>query len=674
MLFSSLAGSQSQIFNEACDDPNGQTLVTSVCFQVFTTIDSSPYSAYTVGKGFVLGASSPVEEGHRLVNTAATTETTKSRIGRTELLDSLAQVLACFSSISNEQILPKITALLVSHFRAARAELWLWDETSASIYLTHHSGKPAGHRRDYIASENGVLGKVAEARKDIENIVLSTFGGEDQEFAQRTGLTHISAYPLLTGHKVLLGVIAIYSEGPATAELLGFWHTYAEICGIKIPDVLVVQEQQKQITQLSLLYEATRLLNSTLDLPELLELILRIARQEVHAERGSVFLVDAQERQLWSIVASGLEQEEIRVPFGKGIAGHVAETGEIVNVEDAYELEFFEKSFDQKFNYRTRSLLCMPIRHRAGRIVGVIQLLNKTTAPRFEKRDEDFLSRLSGHMAMALENARLYRETVERQQIEKELFLARGIQQMLLPNALPVVPGYEMAVANEFCSEVGGDYYDFFNVGPKSLLLVVADIERKGLSAALIMSNLQATLRALIMHRHSFETLTESLNAMIYSDLKSGTNLSCFLGMVDTERNGLQFINAGHVPPILVSGEKGSYQLLQNGGIVIGLFPRAEYNRSSVELHPGDVLVCCTDGVLEARNDDGEEYGASRLAQAAVQQRAKSAAEIAKCLIQEVNAWCNHIQADDKVLMVLKVVPESAPPSANRPQALPAQS
>ncbi len=597
------------------------------------------------------------------MNAPVILETEKSRIARQELLDSFAGVLTSFSSISNEEILLRIAALLVSHFQAARAELWLWDETSTSIYLTHHAGKPAERRRDYIASGSGVLGKVAEVRKNIENIVLSTFGGEDQEFAQRNGLTHISAYPLLTSRKALLGIIAVYSEGAASAELLGFWHTYAEMCGIKVPDVLVVQEQQKQITQLSLLFEATRMLNSTLDLPELLELILRIARQEVHADRGSVFLVDAAEKQLWSIVASGLGREEIRVPFGKGIAGRVAETGEIVNVEDAYELDFFERSFDQKFNYRTQSLLCMPIRHRAGRIVGVIQLLNKTTAPRFVKQDEDFLSKLSGHMAMALENARLYRETVEKQQLARERFLAHGIQQSLLPSALPVLPGYELAVADEFCSAVGGDYYDFFPLGPKSLLFVISDIEAKGLSAALIMSNLQATLRALIMHLHSIETLAESLNAMIYSDLKSGTNLSCFLGVVDTERHGLNFINAGHAPPILVSGEKGTYQLLQNGGTVIGLFPRAEYSRGSVQLHPGDVLVCCTDGVLGACNSEGQEYGAERLAQTVRQQREKSAEEIVKFVIAEVNAWSNHLQAqvDDKVLMVLKVAPDGVP-------------
>ncbi|HYN14475.1 MAG TPA: GAF domain-containing protein, partial [Terriglobales bacterium] len=166
------------------------------------------------------------------------------------------------------------------------------------------------------------------------------------------------------------------------------------------------EQAQKAITQLSRLFEATLLLNSTLDLAELLDRILQIARTECHADRGTVFLADSKKHELWSIVASGLDHQEIRVPYGRGVAGRVAETGEIINVEDAYTLEYFDRSFDQKFGYRTRSLLCLPIRHKTGEIVGVIQLLNQVHG-RFEREDEDFLTKLSAHMAMALENARL---------------------------------------------------------------------------------------------------------------------------------------------------------------------------------------------------------------------------------------------------------------------------
>jgi len=131
----------------------------------------------------------------------------------------------------------------------------------------------------------------------------------------------------------------------------------------------------------------------------------------------------------------------------------------------------------------------------------VLQLLNAQSGA-FSADDVAFLTKLSGHMAMALENARLHREIVEKQRLEKEMALARGIQRSLLPETPPIVPGYEIAVMNEPCFEVGGDYYDFLHLGPQTMLLVIADVEGKGVSSALVMSNLQATLRALVMHLH----------------------------------------------------------------------------------------------------------------------------------------------------------------------------
>jgi sigma-B regulation protein RsbU (phosphoserine phosphatase) len=415
------------------------------------------------------------------------------------------------------------------------------------------------------------------------------------------------------------------------------------------------EQAQKTITQLSRLFEATLLLNSTLDLAELLDRILQIACTESGAERGTVFLADSRRRELWSIVASGLDHQEIRVPFGRGVAGRVAQTGELINVEDAYTLDYFDRSFDQKFGYRTRSLLCMPIRHKTGEIVGVIQLLNQVHG-RFVREDEDFLTKLSAHMAMALENARLHREVVEKQRLEREVALATEIQRSLLPDAPPVVPGYDIAVVNQMCYEVGGDYYDFLSLGPQSLLLVVADVEGKGVSSAMVMSNLQATLRALVMHLHSLEVLTLSLNEMIYNDTRSKKFLSIFLGLVDTRRNGLHYINGGHVPPILIDGKTGEYKLLEDGGTVIGLFPNAEYSRGSAKLNPGDILVCCTDGIVESMDPKDDEFGTERLAGSILKNRHKPAQEIVDSVLAEVDEFSRGgTHVDDKVLMVLKV-------------------
>ena len=548
----------------------------------------------------------------------------------------------------------RMLEILVSDFDAVRAELWLWDASSNSCYLTHADGQPAEHRLDYAALGSGAIGKIARNKTGIENIVLSTFGGDDQEFARRTGLTYIAGYPLMSGEQ-LSGVLAIYSANDVAEDLLLWWRLYAEMGAARLNNVLAAQEKDKRINQLSLLFEATRLLNSTLDLAELLELILKIARTEVKADRGTVFLVDQKRKELWSIAASGLEHQEIRLPFGHGVAGHVAASGEVVNTDDAYTLPYFDPSFDQRFKYHTRSLLSLPIRHHSGEVVGVLQLLN-AQAGRFAADDIDFLTHLSGHMAMALENARLHRDSMEQQRLERELSLARSIQHRLLPESLPVVPGYDIAVLSDFCFDVAGDYYDFLNLGPQSLLIVIAEVEGKGVSSALVMANLQATLRALVMHLHSLEVLAFSLNEMLYKDTRAGKNLSIFLGLIDTRRNVLQYVNAGHVPPILLRGQSGEARLLEEGGTVIGLFPQSDYTRGTVKLEKDDVLVCCTDGILKISDDTDEKYGSQRLAEVIRVHRERKARGIVDAVLSEVSTYSTaSMNDDDKVLIVIKV-------------------
>src|SRR5215471_16320234 len=568
-------------------------------------------------------------------------------------VNAFAGAVAALSR-TGEDLTARALEILVRDFDAVCAELWLWDGSSGSCYLTHAAGQAAGHRRDFAEAGVGAVGKLALNKTSIENVVLSTFGGDDQEFAHRTGLSHISGYPLLSGDQ-LAGVLALYTRSEVPDDLLLWWRLYSEMSAAKLNNVLTSQEKDKRISQLSLLFDATRLLNSTLDLAELLELILKIARTEVRADRGTVFLVDQRRQELWSIAASGLEHQELRIPFGKGVAGTVAQAGQMVNTDDAYELDYFDRSSDQRLNYRTKSMLSLPIRHHSGEVVGVLQLVNAQSG-HFSGDDVEFLNKLSGHMAMALENARLHRDTMERHRQERELSLARSIRSRLLPDAPPVIPGYDLAVLSDFCYDMAGDYYDFLNLGPQSLLIVSAEVEGKGVSSALIMANLQATLRALIMHLHSLEVLAFSLNEMLYKDTRQGKNLSIFLGLLDTRRNVLHYVNAGHVPPMLVRGESGEVKLLEEGGTVIGLFPQADYARGSVKLEKGDVLVCSTDGIIDVADESKNKFGAARLAELARANRSHTAGEIVDAVLSEVATRSTaSMNDDDKVLIVMKV-------------------
>ncbi len=362
-----------------------------------------------------------------------------------------------------------------------------------------------------------------------------------------------------------------------------------------------------QVTHLAALVEASKILNSTLDLDHLLELILEVATRELGADRGTVYLLDKQIGELRARISQGLESKVLRVKVGQGISGKVAETGETVRIEDAYQDARFFQKFDTAYGYRTRSVLCMAIRNKTGEIIGVIQLLNKIKGT-FTLEDEVFLQALTVHIAIALENAKLHAAIVDQQRIRTELALARQIQQNLLPRPPERWHRYRIAALAESCFEVGGDFYDFLTVSPTTMAAVIADVSGKGISSALVMSTMQATLRAMLVGVHSFERLLEKMNDVIREYTGGRMFVTLFLALLDSESRKVHYINAGHNPPVLVRAD-GSCEQLAEGGTVLGLLPGVSFVRAHTEVKPGDVLVLYTDGLVEATNAADEMFG-----------------------------------------------------------------
>jgi len=407
-------------------------------------------------------------------------------------------------------------------------------------------------------------------------------------------------------------------------------------------------------SKLRFLMEATKALASTLDLGELLGRILEVAKSQAGAERGTLFLVDDKTEEIWSLIAHGIEQREIRLPLGRGIAGHVAKTGEILNIPDAYSDPRFDRDVDARTGYRTRSLLCLPIRNKRGKIIAALQLLNKQSGP-FAAEDIDFLLAISDHMALALENAQLHRALLEKERLEREMALARDIQRSLLPEKPPELPGFDIAVMNEPCYEVGGDYYDFLRLDASTLMVVIADVEGKGISSAMVMSNLQAMLRALAPSLHSLERLAESLNHMVLAGTRGGKYLTMFMGVIDIPGRAISYVNCGHVIPVVVRTEGEPVELTE-GGMVVGLIDNLKYERGRVKFQAGDVLILCTDGITEAMDREQEEYGSKRLVECVQGSISQSAAGVVNAVAADVSAYSREgTHLDDKVVIAIKV-------------------
>jgi sigma-B regulation protein RsbU (phosphoserine phosphatase) len=236
---------------------------------------------------------------------------------------------------------------------------------------------------------------------------------------------------------------------------------------------------------------------------------------------------------------------------------------------------------------------------------------------------------------------------------EQELERAREIQESLLPKDIPQLPGFEVATAWRPARMVGGDYFDVLRLGENRLGICIADVVGKGVSAALLMANVQATVRAFARDSESPAGVCSRVNSVLCGNIAAEKFVTFFYGVLDADKRTLQYCNAGHPAPILVSSD--SIQQLPAGGAVLGVFPTWEYRDAMIGLSAGDRLLMFTDGITEASGSDGREFGEENLAALAKANSASPARELNGRVLAQVSDFCNGQFQDDATLLVIAV-------------------
>ncbi len=236
---------------------------------------------------------------------------------------------------------------------------------------------------------------------------------------------------------------------------------------------------------------------------------------------------------------------------------------------------------------------------------------------------------------------------------ETELRAAHDIQTHLLPREIPQVKGFEVACAWQPAQSIGGDYFDVLALAPGEIGVCLADVSGKGIAAALLMANLQATVRAFAPGISGPGALCRKINEVLCGSIAPGKFVTLFYGAIDTATMTLRYENAGHVPPIVLRGD--SAITLTEGGTVLGLFPDAKYEERSFALQSGDCLLLMTDGVTEAANEGDEEFGAERVTASARAARNLGAHGIRTKILDDVTRFCNGNFHDDASLIVVTV-------------------
>jgi sigma-B regulation protein RsbU (phosphoserine phosphatase) len=291
-----------------------------------------------------------------------------------------------------------------------------------------------------------------------------------------------------------------------------------------------------------------------------------------------------------------------------------------------------------------------------GQNRGLILLGEKISREPYGPEDLEFLTSLSNLAIISLENARLFADAIERQKLEDELKIAREIQKGLLPTVIPAVPGIEIAATNISSKQVGGDYYDVLNIDDRRWVIAIGDVSGKGTPAALLMANLQATIRALVPLRLGLAELTSRVNNLMCQNTGGTKFVTFFWAVIDAEAMTISYVNAGHNHPYLLRAG-GDVERLEKGGMILGVLPTTiPYEQDVAHLEKGDVIVLFTDGVSEAMDARGVDYGEDRLEKLLRANRRLSPADLLDAISDDIRRHAGGApQSDDITMMVLRV-------------------
>lgn len=426
------------------------------------------------------------------------------------------------------------------------------------------------------------------------------------------------------------------------------------IAGLEGNLINAVQQSYK----LGMLLETTALLNSSLDIDEIIPELMESTTVITETKASLLMLVDEDTGELVVKAASGEISENIvdkRIPKSAGISAWAVENDSAIIAQDITKDDRFH-ALGEYIDNQTTSMIFAPIKIR-NKLIGVLAAYNRYDGSDFAESDVPIIESIARQAAIAFNTARLHSEALEKQRLEHELIFARKIQERFWPNELPNMDGIDVAAVSVPATQVGGDYYDFITLPEGQIGIAIGDIAGKDVSAALLMATTRSALR--VQAEENVRPLMDifyQLNNTIYRDTAPEKFLTLFYGILDFKNRQLRYINGAHNPPIIYNSSTQRTKLLDVGGTLVGMFPDTNYETDSVQLHSRDTLVMYTDGITEAFNLKGEMFSEERLHEIIRKSNGMNAHELLATIQYEVNNFSMGVpQQDDMTLVVVKV-------------------
>jgi sigma-B regulation protein RsbU (phosphoserine phosphatase) len=414
-----------------------------------------------------------------------------------------------------------------------------------------------------------------------------------------------------------------------------------------------INRLNRAVKELSILNDIAIAIGSAQNIESIFELVIKKSIKHMGVEQGAVMLLkDRRQGDTFTTIFRRGETTLNKLPLHLDVqlTGWMRTNNKPLLINNLKKDDRFYGLIDKS---EIESILAVPLSIK-GRMIGLISLFNKKNKSSFAEEDQRLLSIIASQSAQVIENARLAEEEKKLKEMEEELNLAYRIQTNLLPKESPVLEMYDIAGMSIPAKVVGGDYYDFIRIDENRLAFCIGDISGKGMAAALLMSNLQAMVHSQVAEFDSPAAALERFNHLILQSTPPEKFVTFFIGIIDLANNELRFSNAGHHYPIQITSD-GKITQLKINGIVLGILESQAFAEKTIKFNPEDLIVLYTDGVTEAANKNGEEFGIKRLTGAIVNSKNKSSEEIISGTLDSIKSFIGSApQADDITLVIIK--------------------
>lgn len=407
------------------------------------------------------------------------------------------------------------------------------------------------------------------------------------------------------------------------------------------------------VEELAILNDIATAITSTQSLEKIVALIVQRCIKHLKVEQGVVMLLDEQDTEKPFQTMIRKQDSSINIlpyRFDSQITGWMLKNKSPLLINDLKGDSRFK--FTDETNLPVKTLLSVPMSLK-GKMIGLLTLFNKKSEVGFTGDDQRLLSIIASQSAHVLEHARLLQKEQQLLKLEEEYRMAKEIQLNILPKQIPEISGYDIFALNIPAREVGGDYYDFIKIPGNKIALCLGDITGKGLPAAMLMANLQATLRGQALTQKNLSDNIKNSNLLLFNSTAENRFATLFYCELDFINHTITYCNAGHDAPISIFQNKISR--LTEGGLLLGSFDFAEFEQVSKLIEPGELLLIYSDGVTEAMNNTNEEFGEEKLLSILKSNVNLTAKELIDKIVSEVKTHSSKVeQSDDITLMVIK--------------------